>query len=222
MNNATRPSAETGVRIVAGPVGAGPVPRERRGRRRRRPAVPGMARWKTVAAALLAIVPAAVAAQDIARTLFERAEAARLEGNRTEASKLYEQAGAGGVAEAFGRLGDMAAEQGADKSSADWYERGAKGCDGASQLGLALAHRNGRGREANGDLAYAWLIAAQRSTSEWTAEELQRLAALERDIPAYMSSAQVAAAYCLGLDFFIDACGGRHIMTRLERWMYCE
>ena len=80
----------------------------------------------------------------------------------------------------------------------------------------------GKGRKASGDLAYAWLIAAQRSKSDWSAEELDRLATLERDIPAYMSEKKTSAAYCLGLDLYIDACGGSLLMTRLERWVYCE
>jgi TPR repeat protein len=164
----------------------------------------------------------AATAQDIAREMFDRAGKAEADGKPAEAAKLYEQAAAGGVAEAFGRLGILAAARGAHKTAADWYERGAKACDGTSQLGLALAHRMGQGRDANGDIAYAWLIAAERAKSDWSDSEMERLATLERDIPAYMSSAQISAAYCLGLDFYIDACGGTHLMTRLERWIHCE
>ncbi|VAW15443.1 hypothetical protein MNBD_ALPHA09-1293 [hydrothermal vent metagenome] len=162
------------------------------------------------------------ASQEAAETLFARGLEAEKAGRPDSAAKLFQSAAAGGVAAAYGRLGMLAAARGADKSAADWYEKGARACDGASQLGLALANRMGKGRKASGDLAYAWLIAAQRSKQDWTAEEVVRLADLERDIPAYMSNEKATAAYCLGLDLFINACGGHQLVTRLERWVYCR
>jgi len=181
------------------------------------------------AMALLALVviwatpgaPDAVA-QETAKTVFSRGLDAEKAGQLDQAAKLYQSAAEGGYGEAFARLGMLAASRGADKSAADWYEKGAQACDGTSQLGLALANRMGKGRKASGDLAYAWLIAAQRSKDDWTAEDLARLSDLERDIPAYMSKQKAEAAYCLGLDLFIKACGGHQMLTRLERWVYCN
>lgn len=183
---------------------------------------PGPLRMLLCGCVLLTAFAGVADAQDVARDLFARGEAAEKAGNRAEAAKLFEQAAAGGVVSAFGRLGILAAADGRHKTAADWYERGAKVCDGTSQLGLALSHRMGQGRDADGDLAYAWLIAAQRAKSDWSDEELDRLSTLERDIPAYMPSSQIRAAYCLGLSFHIDACGGRQLITRLEKWLYCE
>lgn len=175
------------------------------------------------ASLLLAVALAGPAGgQEIAQQMFARGLEAEKAGKIREASKHYESAAAGGISAAFGRLGMLAANRGANTSAADWYDRGAATCDGASQLGLVLAYRMGNGRKADGSQAYAWLIAAQRSKNNWTAEELERLATLERDIPAYMPARQIAEAYCLGLDYYINACGGSHIMSRLERWVYCE
>lgn len=109
-----------------------------------------------------------------------------------------------------------------EDAGADWLEKAAGQCQGDAQLAYALALREGRGRTADGEEALAWLIAAERARNDWTEADLERFAALEREIQAYMSSEQVKGAYCRGLDLFADSCGRGDILSRLERWLYCK
>lgn len=107
-------------------------------------------------------------------------------------------------------------------AGADWLEKAAKQCQADAQVAYALVLRQGRGREADGEEAFAWLIAAERAKEDWTEAELEELATMETEIPAYMSSEQVKGAYCRGLDHFAEACGSGSTLFRIERWYYCR
>lgn len=108
------------------------------------------------------------------------------------------------------------------KAGADWLEKAAGQCVGDAQFAYGLALREGKGREADGEEAFAWLIAAERAKDDWSEADLERLSTLQRDISAYMSSEQVARAYCRGLDLFAESCGGGGILFRIERWRACN
>lgn len=109
-----------------------------------------------------------------------------------------------------------------DQAGADWLEKSARQCHAPGQLAYALALREGRGREANGEEAFAWIIAAERSSDDWASADLERLSTLEREISAYMSSEQVERAYCTGLEFLAEGCGDAGILFQIERWLVCR
>lgn len=109
-----------------------------------------------------------------------------------------------------------------DAAGADWIEKSARQCYAPAQFAYALVLREGRGREANGEDAFSWLIAAQRANDDWSETDLDRLGQLEQEIPAYMSSAQVARAYCKGLKLLTEACGTGGILLAIESWIACK
>ena len=108
-----------------------------------------------------------------------------------------------------------------DLSGADWLEKSARQCFAPAQLAYALALREGRGRQANGEEAFSWIIAAERSSDDWQSEDLERLSALEREISAYMSTEQVERSYCNGLELLASGCGNASILFQIERWLVC-
>lgn len=109
-----------------------------------------------------------------------------------------------------------------DAAGADWLEQSARQCFAPAQLAYALALREGRGREADGEEAFAWIVAAERASETWERPDLDRLARLEVEITGYMPSAQVRSAYCRGLDILAASCGTGDILFRIERWLVCE
>ncbi|NND49798.1 MAG: sel1 repeat family protein [Rhizobiales bacterium] len=108
-----------------------------------------------------------------------------------------------------------------DLSGADWLEKSARQCFAPAQLAYALALREGRGRQANGEEAFSWIIAAERSSDDWQSEDLERLSTLEREISAYMSTEQVERSYCNGLELLASGCGNASILFQIERWLVC-
>ena len=133
-----------------------------------------------------------------------------------------ERGAARGQYEAGRALMTASGVRGDDRAGADWLEKAARQCFPPGQLAYALALREGRGREADGEQALAWIVAAQRASEDWRNEDLERLAALEREISAYMSSEQVRTAYCAGLDLLAEGCGSSGILFRIERWLVCD
>lgn len=107
-------------------------------------------------------------------------------------------------------------------AGAELMEQAARQCIGEAQLEYGKVLRAGTGREADGAEALAWIISAERSSDDWSATELTELETLQNEIPAYMSTAQVTAAYCRGLEVHAETCGSDGVLFRLERWLACD
>ncbi len=108
------------------------------------------------------------------------------------------------------------------ETGVDFLEKAAKQCHAQAQLDYALALRKGNGRIANGEEAFAWMIAVERSSESWVKDDIERISTLQTEISAYMSSSQIKSAHCLGLGFISEGCGGDGILYQIERWLVCE
>ena len=108
------------------------------------------------------------------------------------------------------------------ETAATLYERSANQCGATAQRALVDIYRLGQGRKPNGELAFAWLVAAQRASDNWSAQAVADFDRLTEELPAYMSDAQRHGAYCRGLELLAQSCGAGGILRRIERWLACS
>ena len=108
------------------------------------------------------------------------------------------------------------------KAAASFFEQAANQCGAPAQLALVDIYRKGEGRKADGALAYAWLISAQRASNDWSKQNVTKIERLTNELPAYMSGKQRHGAYCRGLKLLAKSCGAGGVLRRIERLLACS
>lgn len=111
---------------------------------------------------------------------------------------------------------------GKPKTAAKLFEKAANQCSAPAQLALVDIYRKGEGRKANGVLAFAWLISAQRATNNWSKQMVVDIDRMTNELPAYMSGKQRHGAYCRGLKLLAKSCGAGDVLRRIERLLACS